>query len=329
MNRWTLCLYLFILTVAIAINPVMAHHDNIEVISPPDMASVSGKLINIVYRIKEDSFDTIRITSDYSSARVLPEPVAKFGIRHSSIFLSEGENRIRIQGLHGKKVVAEKILTVFLISHLVEEYVTAPPGFKKYIFHTRNNEKACNFCHAEELCEDAKSQQDAALPSCYTCHKRIVDYEFVHGPASVWACDTCHKENSKKIKNAVPDREAMLCQMCHTEELAAWQSEKFGHGPTLAGKCAFCHNPHGSDEMFFLTRSPSVLCGYCHQDKLTDPHVITGFYQTGHPMNLESGKNGKRGITCVSCHNPHAENNVNLLIGFKQSKRNLCLSCHP
>ena len=328
MKRWLLYLFLFFSTVALAINPVMAD-DRIEVVSPPDMASVSGKLINIIYKVNDDdSLDTIRVTSDYDSAHILPGPNATFNIRHSSLFLSEGENRIRIEGLKGKKVVAEKVLTVFLRSILVEEYSRIPPGFKEYTFHTSNNEKDCSFCHAEELSEDAKSQQDETLPSCYTCHKRIVDYKFVHGPASVWACATCHKENSEKIKNSVPNPEVMACQMCHTEELAAWQSEKFGHGPTLAGKCAFCHNPHASDEEFFLNRTPSDLCGYCHQDKLTNPHVITGFSEKGHPMKLDSGKNGKRGISCASCHNPHAANNVSLLKGFKKSKMEICRNCH-
>ena len=330
MNRLPLYLFLLFTTVAITTNPVMAD-DSIEILSPPDMASVGDKLINIVCRINKDSLDSIRVTSDYTKAMPLPEPVAKVNIRHTSLLLREGENRIRIKGLQAGNDVEdkEKVLTVFLRSKLIGDYNRTPPGFTDYIFHTPDNEKNCSICHAEELSKGARSQIDNSRPSCYTCHKRKVESKYVHGPTAVWACDTCHTENSAQRKNGVPKPEVMVCRECHSAELDAWQSEKFGHGPTMAGECAICHNPHASDENFFLRMATSDLCGNCHRDKLLYPHVISGNSGTGHPVNKKTNKYVKGGrITCASCHNPHAEDNQYLLVGYTGDRMKFCRNCH-
>lgn len=327
MNSWLLHLALVAFFVAIVNNPVLAD-DSIVLLSPSDKALVEGKLINIIYKAKSDSIDTFRVVCDNNSAYPMPGFEGKFSIYHSSLFLKEGKNIIKIQGLLKKKVVAEKVITVFLGSKLVRQNTIPPPGFKKYTFHTPSNEKACTLCHAEELQAGALSQQNRTFPSCYTCHKRIVDYKFVHGPVAVWACAPCHKQNSEQVKNGVPDPEVIVCQMCHTEDLASWQSEKFGHGPTMAGKCVFCHDPHASNEPFFLKDETTDLCGYCHENKITNMHVVTGFSNRGHPMKQEGGKNGKRYISCASCHNPHAANNVNLLIGSDEPNMKFCRRCH-
>ena len=117
--------------------------------------------------------------------------------------------------------------------------------------------------------------------------------------------------------------------VCHTEKLTEWQSEKFGHGPTMAGKCAFCHNPHASDEKYFLRKSTSDLCGYCHEDKLKNPHIVAEIFSNkGHPVKLIKGKTGRLDVSCASCHNPHAANNVYFIRGYKESKMDLCPKCH-
>jgi len=327
MKRFVSGLFLFTLAINFTANPVLAE-DIIKIISPQDMVWVNGRLINLVYRIKSDSYDATIITLNSHSDQVQPGAIAKLGIHHSSLLLTGGRNRISIQVLKDKKILAKKIITVYLRSNLNEQYDTPPHRFKQYTFHTGYNEIICRPCHAEELLENSKSRQNEELPSCYTCHKKIIDYKYVHGPASVWTCSMCHNKNTAELKNGVPSPEITVCRMCHTEELAAWQTEKFGHGPTMAGKCAFCHNPHASDENFFLRTGTSDLCGYCHQDKLMKPHIVADFFKQGHPVKREGGKAGERTITCASCHNPHASNNVNLLIGFKESITDFCGNCH-
>jgi predicted CXXCH cytochrome family protein len=327
MKHLFLSLFLILLTIGHGIRPTLAE-DTIDIISPLNRVWVDGKVINLVYRIEADSFDAITVTVDYSSDQVYPGIRTEDGIQHNSLFLTEGENRISIQVLKDEKVTAEKSITVFLRSSLMAEYAAPPSGFEKYTFHTSHNEIHCRLCHAEELRQGSKSQQDGELPSCYTCHKRIVDKKYVHGPASVWACTTCHNTNSTGDKNEVPDPEVTVCRMCHADELAAWQNEKFGHGPTMAGKCVLCHNPHAANEDFFLRKSTSDLCGFCHQDKWAKPHVVSDFFKQGHPVKKVKGRDGKQDISCASCHNPHAANNVNLLIGFEKSNTDLCRRCH-
>jgi len=253
-----------------------------------------------------------------------------FIVRHHRLILSEGKNLIRIEGLRAGHKEGEQLLTVFVASPFSEQQDTNTPGFREYTFHTPKTEKTCSPspCHMQELRQGAKSRQKEALPSCYTCHKRIVSYNYVHGPASVWACATCHSQNSAKRRNAVPHPIADVCRMCHTLELAAWQSEKFGHPPTMKGMCTLCHNPHSSNEPFFLVKGASDLCGSCHPDKMTEPHVIIRPSGKGHPVKQQSGKGGKLGISCASCHNPHAANNKKLLQKFNGSQISFCRNCH-
>ena len=328
MNRWLSTLLLFFVIFAVVINPVMAE-DNLEILSPPDMASVGGRIINIVCRINQDSLDTIRITSNYEYAEPQPEePVAALNTLRQSILLREGENWIKIEGLKDGKVVEEKVLSVFRRYSFSIDYVTTPPGFKEYFFHTPQNETPCRSCHENELRKGAKSQQEERLPACYTCHKRIMDINKAHGPAAVWACDQCHMENSEQRTYEVPVPEVTVCEICHTEDLGKWQSGTYGHAPTLTGKCIICHDPHGSDETFFLKRESTDLCGICHPDKVKYPHVITTQSGMGHPVKLDTERYVKKHLSCASCHNPHAGNNRSLLVNYNGSKLEFCNNCH-
>ena len=328
MNRWLVTLLLFFAIFAVAINPVMAE-DNLEILSPPDMASVGGRIINIVCKINQDSLDTIRVSSNYEYAE--PQPVKPVAVRNTlrqSLLLKEGKNKIKIQGLKAGKVVEEKVLSVFRRFSFSKDYVTPPPGFKEYFFHTPKNEEQCRLCHENELRKGAKSQQDEHLPACYTCHKRIMDIKKAHGPAAVWACDQCHMESSEQRTYGVPVPTGPVCMICHTEAPENWQSEPYGHAPTTAGKCTICHDPHGSDETFFLKRESTDLCSICHADQLKYPHVITTKSGMGHPVKLDSEQYVEKLLSCTSCHNPHAENNPLLLVNYNGSKLEFCSNCH-
>ncbi len=328
MNRWLVTLLLFFAIFAVVITPVMAE-DNLEILSPPDMASVGGRIINIVCKINQDSLDTIRVSSNYEYAEPQPvKPVAARNTLRQSLLLKEGKNKIKIQGLKAGKVVEEKVLSVFRRFSFSMDYVTPPPGFKEYFFHTPKNEEPCRLCHENELRKGAKSQQDEHLPACYTCHKRIMDIEKAHGPAAVWACDQCHMESSEQRTYGVPVPAVTVCRICHTEDLGKWQSEPYGHAPTITGKCTICHDPHGSDETFFIKRESTDLCTICHADKLKYPHVITRKSGMGHPVKLGPERYFGKHFSCASCHNPHAENNPYLLVNYNGSKLEFCNNCH-
>ncbi|MFC1843323.1 cytochrome c3 family protein [Thermodesulfobacteriota bacterium] len=328
MNLRLVTQLLFFAIFAVVINPVMAA-DNLEILSPPDMASVGGRIINIVCKINQDSLDTIRVTSNYEYAEPQPEkPVAVQNTLRQSLLLKEGENKIRIQGLKAGKVVEEKVLSVFRRFSFSMDNVSLPPGFKEYFFHTKQNEKYCRLCHENELRKGAKSMQDEHLPACFTCHKRVMDVKKAHGPAAVWACEQCHMASSEQRTYGVPAPAVNVCSICHTEAPGKWKSEPSGHAPTIAGKCTLCHDPHGSDETFFLKKEATDLCGTCHEDKLKYPHVITKKPGVGHPVKLGPDRFFGKPFSCASCHNPHAENNPYLLMNYNGSKLEFCKNCH-
>ena len=332
MKRLLFHLTFFLWIVSIALPAASGAGEPIQVLSPPDLTFVKGKHINLVYRVEKDFFDGMRVTVDNDRVRSVNEHVVAYDIYHDSISLSGGINRIKIEGLRSGKAIAEKVVTVFRRSAISMHNYSPPSGFSQYTFHLPQNEETCGSspCHGGEIGSSSgdQSKQGVENSPCYRCHKRILNYNYIHGPASVWECLTCHKENSEKAKYAVPEPMAVACQMCHTTEFEKWHSEKFGHGPTMAGKCVLCHNPHASNEEFFLIREASDLCWSCHESKLKGKHVIAGFLGKGHPLKKNSKLNGGMKLSCVSCHNPHAANNINLLVGFNGSRAAFCRNCH-
>lgn len=90
MKLWHNSLLLCSVLVALTCNTVMATND-IEILSPPDKASVESKLINIVYRINKKSIDPISVMSDYDLAKPLTNSVNKFSISCAPAFFLKWE----------------------------------------------------------------------------------------------------------------------------------------------------------------------------------------------------------------------------------------------
>jgi hypothetical protein len=98
-------------------------------------------------------------------------------------------------------------LAVFRRSNLVSKYKKPPAGFQKDYFHMKDRSQCATCHHVLEPTEaDNKTinietyaaeaaKIKAVVPSestCYSCHRGITSYPFVHEPNFVWSCLTCH-----------------------------------------------------------------------------------------------------------------------------------------
>ena len=78
---------------------------------------------------------------------------------------------------------------------------TAPTGFNKEPFHSREHETGCSGCHELEA-----PPRDAPLPKkpedmiCYACHRKIPTGKYTHGPAALWNCLGCHDPELYPVK---------------------------------------------------------------------------------------------------------------------------------
>jgi predicted CXXCH cytochrome family protein len=118
--------------------------------------------------------------------------------------------------------------------------------------------------------------QEEAKPSCITakCHTNIGKAKFVHGPAAVGECVTCHQlVKDEKHKFLPIQNSEETCNKCHDP----MQKKGTIHAPVAKGECTKCHDPHQSDRQFQLKKSStSNLCFSCHPKNLTTKKFTHG-----------------------------------------------------
>jgi hypothetical protein len=67
--------------------------------------------------------------------------MGKFTISCISLFLTKGENKIKIQGFREGNIIEENVLSIVLKTNLKSYYADSAPDFKEYVFHVPENEK--------------------------------------------------------------------------------------------------------------------------------------------------------------------------------------------
>ncbi len=198
-----------------------------------------------------------------------------------------------------------------------------PSAHKKNAFHTPDKEAACAACHNMD-----GTPQNPKNSTCKTCHREIINFRFVHGPAAVWACLSCHDEDSEQGKYAVITPDSKLCIQCHKERMQIWAAKKYRHGPSLIS-CTICHDPHATDQPFRAHIKTTSHCISCHEDKASGAHLIRGFSSVGHPTGgVPDPLRPGREFTCAGCHNPHAGDTPNLLYYDNTKMNSFCTICH-
>jgi predicted CXXCH cytochrome family protein len=191
---------------------------------------------------------------------------------------------------------------------------------------------------------------------CIACHSDKAKGKHVHSAIKM-GCTACHVVSQAKgatvVKLIAPAKE--LCFSCHAKT-----SEKVLHGPYAQGNCIVCHSPHSSNWPNQLLAPTQELCMGCHvrsrlkvnakQQTAKVPWGVTlslnqlkgwqyiGLNKAlnadhpvkGHPVsgpNTALGK-GAPEINCLSCHQPHHSQSVNLLPANFASQTALCETCH-
>ena len=302
----------------------------LSIIIPPDKSSVESSVISVVLNGWQTMVDEIAISVNNHKQDVTAKKFDRYDMCYNGIRLSYGMNNITIIGYKNGRKVHELTTRVFFRSDLSPPANNAPDGFKKYLFHTGENEKKCFPCHELDFRKTGEQQEGPDQSPCYVCHKMILSgYKFVHGPAAVWSCFMCHDGKSRNPKLTVTSPVSQFCANCHEN---SWDAKKYRHAPTAAGSCTACHNPHAADKPYFLRMSAGDLCLSCHEEIPTRPHVISSVSsENGHPLNnrpdpLKPGES----LTCTSCHNPHGGNSSVFLNGYNEAKsmKFFCMSCH-
>jgi len=297
-----------------------------QILTPFGKSYLSVQRASVVVRLEKNAFDNVKVYLNGNELAAFGDLGEKTNLC-SIVPLIPGLNRIRVSGYKGGRALEDGEVAIFAKS-VLSSVVSAPIGFQKYTFHASGAEKNCMPCHRVEPGPSDMSPSSPEKSSCFSCHKGITDLKYVHGPASVWACPTCHNVNTKTRINGVPWPEEAVCHPCHGEAIDEWKDLKFKHGPTAVGHCSACHNAHGSDYPLSLRLHTTDLCLSCHEDKASGSHVVAGFASRGHPVrNRPDPRDRQKELTCASCHNPHASKTRDFL-SYERDDPELCLDCH-
>lgn len=150
---------------------------------------------------------------------------------------------------------------------------------------------------------------------CVLCHPGKLAGPGLHGALDGNRCVPCHKlsNGNHTINHSFSepkDRTARLCYECHPD-----QSRQLSvHAPVMENSCLVCHAPHSSPHSRLLKNPWPILCFSCHdkgleRDEQTDKS--TAFRDNR--RNLHYLHLRKAGISCLTCHQPHASSQERLL----------------
>ena len=188
------------------------------------------------------------------------------------------------------------------------------------------NGQSCETCHGPgqahvDTGDKTKIKRFTAMSAkdinatCLTCHSKGSHAQWNGGmhDARNLSCATCHSVHSPKSEKAQlkTATSVQTCETCHKQE--TMKVKKSGHMPVREGKmdCTTCHTPHGSTNVRMLKVGNTIneTCASCHAEK-------RGPFLHDHAAGRES---------CASCHDPHGSNNDRMLVAKEPM---LCQRCH-
>jgi predicted CXXCH cytochrome family protein len=223
----------------------------------------------------------------------------------------------------------------------------------------------CDSCH--QPAKDGKVVLTAATAKevCVTCHAEQaekIEKAKVQHPGAAGDCTDCHNPHAGNSPGFQKPDAVNVCLGCHTDQ-AEQHKKAHLHQPAFEQGCFVCHEPHGGDNIHLLrTASPNKLCLECHGPdvkpaKLQSEHLVAIFdgkvklpenyfakvptlplkYNIGHPvdhhpvsdvMDPTDITKVKTAINCMTCHQPHASAQPDLLVKDQVNNAEFCASCH-
>ncbi len=229
-------------------------------------------------------------------------------VLHAWISLPEGKSALRLLDAEDEGELARLTLTRLPTRAAIDGDVAET----SYVFHTPDREAACTTCHAlpQEMVVIPENPTAPAERICDSCHRNLEEQAYLHGPAAVYACFTCHDPASRPSRFALREAQPESCRGCHADVMAqVMGGKRFAHGPVAVGQCTVCHGPHGGDTPTLLRSSLPDLCLRCHGQSL--------------PAPVSRGLHGK--LPCTACHGPHGGTTRVLTA---EAGNSFCTHCH-
>lgn len=99
-----------------------------------------------------------------------------------------------------KKKYTQVLSRSFTVFNREGSFDVTPPQFTAQYFHSREQEGECSGCHRLEAEPKDFKQGKPGEMLCYSCHREILTGRYIHGPAAVWNCLSCHNPEIYPVK---------------------------------------------------------------------------------------------------------------------------------
>ena len=288
---------------------------------------------HLIVKFNQTDLTNVRVTVNGLASDLIEVGSPEYRKLFRDFFISQaiwdsGKNSVLIDLFLGGQKIESANANIFYVPP--SSSLQPPPEFTPVSMHTPEKERLCVSCHnLNPTSAQMNSNMENDNP-CVSCHKKILNAKYVHGPAGTYSCGYCHA--SKGIpKHAVPKRGAALCYECHADMSVQINKRKYIHGPIEAGMCEACHDSHGSPNESQLIMPINELCLSCHGHIRTQNHVVRTTSGEGHPYKDKPDPSKKRSgktMSCISCHSPHAGDVRYYFVNNDEDRLNLCQMCH-
>lgn len=248
-----------------------------------------------------------------------------------------------------------------------DPHQSAQPKLLQKFAHPPFAEKACDTCHAPAKDGKVVLTNADTRALCVTCHSdqaEKIEKAKVQHPGAQGECLACHNPHAGSSPGFLQPDPVNACLACHSDQADQFK-KAHRHQPAFQQGCATCHEPHGGDNAHLLrAKTTNGLCLECHgadsqPKKLEAEHLITIFngsvklpedyfakhkvpilplkYGRGHPtdghpvsavVDPTDTTKVRAKIDCLSCHQPHASAQADLLVKDQANNMAFCSSCH-
>jgi predicted CXXCH cytochrome family protein len=248
-----------------------------------------------------------------------------------------------------------------------DPHQSAQPKLMQRFTHPPFADKTCEICHAPAKDGKVVLTNADSRALCVTCHagqaEKIEKARVTH-PGAQGECLACHNPHAGSTPGLLQPDPVSACLACHADQADQFKKAHL-HQPAFRQGCAVCHEPHGSENDHLLrTKKAEGVCLECHgpdsqPKKLEAEHLITIFdgavklpedyfvrnktvvlplrYGRGHPtmghpvsdiVDPTDITKVRAQINCLSCHQPHASTQADLLAKDQVNNMAFCSSCH-
>jgi len=247
-----------------------------------------------------------------------------------------------------------------------DPHQSASPKLMAKFLHAPFEGNSCDTCHLPAKDGKVVLNQTDVKALCVTCHDdkaKQIDTAKVPHPGAMGDCTDCHNPHASSQPGLPKTDSVSICTGCHTE-IDDLRKKPVHHQPAFTQGCSTCHTPHGGDNDHLLRIKGNGLCLECHgpdsaPQRDEAAHLFTIFngavrlpddyykknkvailplrFGLGHPieyhpvsdvMDPSNQSKVKTPLSCLSCHQPHASAQPDLLVKDQANNTAFCDNCH-